>query len=110
MERKSRKEDYITVLKKFDDSNIHKFTDLNSLGKRLINPYKLGIKFCLLGCFGLMATGVIMIKSYISAIFVILGLVLAIISVILKNKKKKIERNIYMWGVEETWIYYKNKK
>lgn len=110
MERKSRKEEYITVLKKYDDSNIHRFTDLNSLAKDLLNPYKYGIIFCLLSCFCLMVAGIIMIKSAISAGFVILSLVLAIISVILKNKKKRIQEKIYMWGVEETWLYYKGKK
>lgn len=110
MERKSRKEEYITVLKKFDDSNIHKYTDLNSLGKKLLNPYKYGIIISLLTCFGLMGSGLVMIKSPVSAAFVIIGLVLAIISVVLKIKKKKIEERIYMWGVEETWLYYKGKK
>jgi len=83
--------------------------DLNYLVKRLKSPYKLGISLSLFLILCSMVLLVIFHRSGFSFMLIPIQLILLVIVYFLKKRLKEVEDKIYLWGVEDTWKYYKGK-
>lgn len=84
--------------------------DLNDLAKRLKRPYKIGINLCLFFILGSLEMSVFYIRGGESFIFLIIAFSALFLSLWFRKRLKDIEGKIYLWGVEDTWNYFKGEK
>jgi len=110
LEENNKRDKLLFVSKGYELHNIKKPQDLNDLSDRLLNPYRNWMIVCFLGVIISYVLLILTIKKGGASIFFsVLAIFLGSLIFWLKSKRNEIKKKIYMWGVEETWNFYKNK-
>lgn len=86
------------------------FTDYKTIGRRLTNPYRIGVNTCLALCLFCFFYTVFFFDDAESVLFLVAGIIFGLVASIMRLKLNEIEMKIHEMGVERAWEEIKKAK